>query len=203
MEFLKSFYDSSKIEAGCDEAGRGCLAGPVVCAAVILPKDFYHPLLNDSKQINEKNRVLLRSIIEEKAIQFNVQFVFEQEIETLNILHASLTGMKRAAESLSTIPELVLVDGNFALANCAIPSLAFIKGDSRFAAIAAASILAKTYRDKYMIALHQQFPQYNWKQNKGYPTKEHRQAIRAFGSCEHHRKGFNLLGGEQQEIQFE
>lgn len=203
MEFLKPFYDSSKLEAGCDEAGRGCLAGPVVCAAVILPQDFSHPLLNDSKQITEKNRRLLKNLIEQNAIQYNIQFVFEKEIEEFNILNASLLGMKRAAESLVPVPELVLVDGNFALSNSLIPSIAFIKGDSRFAAIAAASILAKTIRDDYMIALHKEFPHYNWKQNKGYPTKEHRMAIRAFGSCEHHRKGFNLLGDGQQEIPFE
>lgn len=197
MSQLQSFYDETKIEAGCDEAGRGCLAGPVVCAAVILPKDFHHPLLNDSKQISEKNRNLLRPIIEAEAIAFEVCFMTEQEIETLNILKASLTGMARAALALKTKPELLLIDGNKVLLDQNIPSIAFVKGDGKFASIAAASVLAKTYRDEYMEHLHEQFPVYHWNENKGYPTKAHRESIATYGPTIHHRMGFNLLGDGQ------
>jgi ribonuclease HII len=200
MSNLLPYYDDSKIEAGCDEAGRGCLAGPVVCAAVILPKDFYHPLLNDSKQISEHKRQLLRPIIEAEAIAYNVCFMTEAEIETLNILKASLTGMARAAHALKVKPELILVDGNKDLLDQTIPSIAFIKGDGRFAAIAAASVLAKTYRDEYMEQLHEQFPHYHWNENKGYPTKAHRESIAKFGPTEHHRMGFNLLGDGQMRL---
>lgn len=203
MAELLNFYDATKREAGCDEAGRGCLAGPVVCAAVILPTDFQHPLLDDSKKLSEKNRNLLRPIIEREALAFEVCFMSEQEIETLNILKASLTGMARAALNLKPQPELLLIDGNKTLLDSTIPSIAFVKGDGRFKAIAAASILAKTYRDEYMEHLHHEFPAYKWNINKGYPTKDHRKAIREHGPTVHHRMGFNLLGSEQLTLTFD
>jgi ribonuclease HII len=197
---LLDHYDESKIEAGCDEAGRGCLAGPVACASVILPKGFAHPLLNDSKQLSEKNRNLLRPIIEREAIAFSVQFLQPNEIAELNILKASLTGMYRAAIALKVRPELLLIDGNKTLLSNEIPSIAFIKGDGKYKSIAAASILAKTYRDEYMEKLHEEFPHYEWKVNKGYPTKVHRKAIEIHGACIHHRPGFNLLGKGQLSL---
>ncbi len=203
MAKLFNAFDKNKIEAGTDEAGRGCLAGPVVCAAVILPKKFSHPLLNDSKQLTEKQRKELRPIIEQAAISFNVQFIDEQEIGRLNILKASLTGMFRAANCLNPKPELIIVDGNKTLLDLSIPSHAIIKGDGKYKSIAAASILAKTYRDEYMEQLHDEFPHYNWKVNKGYPTKQHRAAIELFGACKYHRPGFNLLGNGQLIIPFD
>jgi ribonuclease HII len=203
MAELLNYYDASKLEAGCDEAGRGCLAGPVVCAAVILPTQFNHPLLNDSKQLSEKNRIQLRAIIEKEAIAFAVCFMDEQSIETLNILKASLKGMANAAMQLQTKPDLLLIDGNKTLIDCEIPSIAFVKGDARFKSIAAASILAKTYRDEYMEKLHADFPIYNWKKNKGYPTKDHRLALKENGPTIHHRMGFNLYGNAQIELPFE
>lgn len=190
-------YQDVLLEAGCDEAGRGCLAGPVVCAAVILPPDFSHPDLNDSKQLSEKKRTMLRPIIEEQALAYAVVFVEPDEIGTLNILHASLIGMERAVKQLGIQPELVLVDGNKKLKDPDIYSIAMIKGDGRFKSIAAASILAKTYRDEYMEQQHTLFPQYDWNQNKGYPTKAHREAIRQHGPTPLHRPGFNLLGDGQ------
>jgi ribonuclease HII len=196
-------FDEKKIEAGTDEAGRGCLAGPVVCAAVILSKDFSHPLLNDSKQLTEKQRQELRPFIEKNALSFNVQFLFEDEIAKLNILKASLTGMFRAAKALDPQPELIIVDGNKTLLDSSIPSIAIIKGDGKYKSIAAASILAKTYRDEFMEKIHEEFPHYNWKVNKGYPTKEHRKAIEEFGACKYHRPGFNLLGNGQLILPFE
>jgi ribonuclease HII len=200
MATLLNFHDEHKIEAGCDEAGRGCLAGPVVCAAVILPKDFDHPFLNDSKQISVSKRDLLRRIIEEEAVAYSVCFMDEQSIATLNILKASLKGMALAAEKLSVQPELLLIDGNKTLIHTTIPSIAFIKGDGKYKAIAAASILAKTYRDEYMEKLHHEFPEYDWKTNKGYPTKKHRAAILQNGATVHHRMGFNLLGDAQTSL---
>jgi ribonuclease HII len=200
MATLLNFYDEHKIEAGCDEAGRGCLAGPVVCAAVILPKDFDHPFLNDSKQISVSKRDLLRRIIEKEAIAYSVCFMDEQSIATLNILKASLKGMALAAEKLSVQPELLLIDGNKTLIHTTIPSIAFIKGDGKYKAIAAASILAKTYRDEYMEKLDHEFPEYDWKTNKGYPTKKHRAAILQNGATVHHRMGFNLLGDAQTSL---
>jgi ribonuclease HII len=197
---LQNRFSTIGIEAGCDEAGRGCLAGPVVCAAVILPDDFYHPLLNDSKQLSEKNRNLLRPVIEKEAIAFAVQFMTEKEIETINILQASLLGMARAAESLKTRPELLLIDGNKKLIHTNIPSISIVKGDGKYTSIAAASILAKTYRDAYMEDLHDLFPQYRWNVNKGYPTKDHREAIAKHGPTEHHRMTFNLLGNGQLSL---
>ena len=197
---LLSYYDASKIEAGCDEAGRGCLARPVVCASVILPKKFKNKLLTDSKQLSEANRKNLRSVIENEALAFNVQFLHEDEIEQLNILKASLTGMARAAHSLSVVPELILVDGNKILLDRRIPSVALIKGDAKYLSIAAASVLAKTYRDEYMEKLHEEFPHYGWDSNKGYPTEKHREAIREHGPCKYHRMGFRLLPEEQLSL---
>ncbi len=200
MASLLNFHDEHKIEAGCDEAGRGCLAGPVVCAAVILPKDFDHPFLNDSKQISSTKRDLLRVIIEKEALVFAVSFMDEAAIAELNILKASLKGMALAAEKLSIKPELLLIDGNKALIHTSIPSIAFVKGDGKYKSIAAASILAKTYRDEYMEKLHEEFPAYDWKTNKGYPTKKHRAAILKHGATIHHRMGFNLLGDAQTSL---
>jgi ribonuclease HII len=200
MASLLNFHDKQKIEAGCDEAGRGCLAGPVVCAAVILPKDFDHPFLNDSKQINSSKRDLLRNIIEKEALAFAVCFMDEAAIAELNILKASLKGMALAAEKLSIKPELLLIDGNKTLIHTPIPSIAFVKGDGKYKSIAAASILAKTYRDEYMENLHDEFPVYDWKTNKGYPTKKHRAAILKHGATIHHRMGFNLLGDGQMSL---
>lgn len=200
MASLLNFHDKQKIEAGCDEAGRGCLAGPVVCAAVILPKDFDHPFLNDSKQISSSKRDLLRDIIEKEALAFAVCFMDEAAIAELNILKASLKGMALAAEKLSIKPELLLIDGNKNLIHTSIPSIAFVKGDEKYKSIAAASILAKTYRDEYMEKLHDEFPLYDWKTNKGYPTKKHRAAILKHGATIHHRMGFNLLGDGQMSL---
>jgi ribonuclease HII len=200
---LKSFFDESKIEAGCDEAGRGCLAGPLVCAAVILPKNFTHPLLNDSKKLTEKQRKELKPIIEKEALAYKVHFVSISEIASLNILHASLNGMQKAALDLTIRPELLLIDGNKTPKIQEIPAVALVKGDANYLNIAAASILAKTYRDEFMENLHLQYPQYNWKRNKGYPTKDHRKNIELFGACMHHRMTFNLLGTKQKKMNLE
>jgi ribonuclease HII len=197
---LLPFHDKNKLEAGCDEAGRGCLSGPVVAASVILPKDFRHPLLNDSKQLSEKKRDLLRPIIEQEAISFGVSFISPQEIDEINILRASFLGMHRAVDQLSITPELLLIDGNRFVQYPSIPHICFIKGDARFLNIAAASILAKTHRDELMEKLHHQFPEYRWDKNKGYPTKEHREAIRSFGTTIHHRMTFTLLAADQLSI---
>ena len=189
---LLPFYQEELLEAGCDEAGRGCYAGPVFAAAVILPKEFYHPLLNDSKQVNEANRTTLRLIIEEQATAYAVAKVEVEEIDQINILKASFKAMHLALDQLKQKPQLLLIDGNRFIKYKRIPHKTFVKGDGRFASIAAASILAKTYRDEYMLNLHQQFPHYNWKKNKGYGTAEHRKAIEVHGLCEHHRKSFNI-----------
>ncbi len=188
------------IEAGCDEAGRGCLAGPVVAAAVILPPDFHNTLLNDSKQLSEKQRMELRPIIEQEALAFGVAFVYEKEIDEINILKASFTAMHRAVDQLSLRPEFLLIDGNRFIPYPEIPHECIVKGDGKYLSIAAASILAKTYRDAYMEHLHLEFPVYDWKQNKGYPTKAHREAIRSHGACTHHRMSFNLLPPEQLSL---
>lgn len=188
------------IEAGCDEAGRGCLAGPVVAAAVILPADFHNELLNDSKQLSEKQRQKLRPIIEKEALAYGVAFVFEKEIDEINILKASFMAMHRAVDLLKIRPEFLLIDGNRFIPYPQIAHECIIKGDGKFLSIAAASILAKTYRDEYMEKLHLEFPHYNWKQNKGYPTSEHRNAIRSHGSCAHHRMSFTLLPPEQLSL---
>ena len=189
---LLNFYQKELLEAGCDEAGRGCYAGPVFAAAVILPKDFYHPLLNDSKQVKEAHRNELRLVIEEQALAYAVAQVSAEEIDRINILKASFTAMHRAIDTLQIKPQLLLIDGNRFIKYKRIPHKTFVKGDGRFASIAAASILAKTYRDAHMQQLHKHFPQYNWKQNKGYGTAEHRNAIEQFGLCEHHRRSFDI-----------
>ncbi|AMC10831.1 ribonuclease HII [Lutibacter profundi] len=190
---LKKYYLKNKIEVGTDEAGRGCLAGPVVAAAVILPNNFKHPLLNDSKQLTEKQRNLVRPFIEENALAFKVSYVFEDTIDKINILQASILAMHKAIEKLQITPEHIIVDGNKFNAYKNIPHTTIVKGDAKFMSIAAASILAKTYRDEFMQKLDEEFPQYFWKKNKGYPTKQHRNAIREFGITNYHRKSFKLL----------
>jgi ribonuclease HII len=209
------------LETGTDEAGRGCLAGPVTAAAIILPEHFENEVLNDSKQLTEKTRALLRPIIEEHALCFAVTHLFPDEIDEINILNASMKGMQECILKLHHIPEFIIVDGNRAL-NAklglknsfgkqfsleeitllkSIPNQSIIKGDAKFLSIAAASILAKTYRDEYMEQIHEEFPMYNWKQNKGYPTKEHRDAIRKYGTTKYHRMSFRLLP-DQLELNF-
>lgn len=190
---LKQFFSNKEtIECGCDEAGRGCLAGPVVAAAVILPQDFSHPLLNDSKKLSDKQRRHLRPIIEENAIAYCVGFVSNEEIDKINILQASFLAMNRAIEGLKQKPELLLIDGNRFNNKTDIAFQCIVKGDSLYQSIAAASILAKTYRDDYMLNLHKEFPNYHWDKNMGYPTKQHRQAIIENGISPFHRKSFNL-----------
>jgi ribonuclease HII len=201
MSALKKYHRKGMIEAGCDEAGRGCLAGPVVAAAVILPSRFDHPLLNDSKKLTEKQRALLRPIIEEKASAWAVGIVSNQEIDEINILNASFLAMHRAIQKLTVKPELLLIDGNRFKAYQDIEHACIIKGDGIYRSIAAASILAKTYRDEIMESLHEQFPSYGWSRNKGYPTIDHREAIRLNGACEHHRMTFALLP-RQLELDF-
>jgi ribonuclease HII len=190
---LKKQYIKNVIEVGTDEAGRGCLAGPVVAAAVILPKNFKHPLLNDSKQLTEKQREQLRPLIEEQAVAFGVAFVDETKIDEINILQASILAMHKSIEKLTTTPEHIIVDGNKFKQYKNIPHTTIVKGDAKFMNIAAASVLAKTYRDDFMHKLDSEFPQYFWKRNKGYPTKQHRDAIRKFGVTNYHRKSFKLL----------
>jgi ribonuclease HII len=186
---------------GCDEAGRGCLAGPVVAASVILPRDFKHKLLNDSKQISKKNRDMLRKEIEEIAISFGVGIVSPAEIDEINILRASIKAMHLAMDKLSTKPELILIDGNRFYPYHNIPFKTIIKGDTKYFEIAAASILAKTYRDEIMESNHNSFPQYQWNKNMGYPTLAHRTAIKTNGTCSHHRLSFRLLK-EENELLF-
>ncbi|WP_458627638.1 ribonuclease HII [Winogradskyella sp. PC D3.3] len=190
---LEPKFSSYKLECGTDEAGRGCLAGPVTAAAVILPDVFKNPLLNDSKQLSEKNRILLKPIIEDQSISFGVHHIYETEIDTINILNASINAMHGAIAILEPIPEYIIVDGNRFKPYKNTPHSTIIKGDSKFLSIAAASVLAKTYRDAYMEKIHEEFPMYNWKQNKGYPTKEHRAAIKKYGITKYHRKSFRLL----------
>ena len=190
---LELNYSGYKFEAGTDEAGRGCLSGPVVAAAVILPENFEHPLLNDSKQLSEKQRVLLKSFIEVHALSFGVSFVDHLEVDKINVLQASITGMHRSIDQLKLTPEFIIVDGNKFKPYSEIPHKTIVKGDAKYMSIAAASVLAKTYRDEYMEKIHLEFPMYNWKQNKGYPTKQHRDAIREFGITHYHRKTFKLL----------
>ena len=182
-----------RIEAGCDEAGRGCLAGAVYAAAVILPPNYQHPLLNDSKQLSEKQRYALRTEIERDAIAWAVGIVSPQEIDSINILNASFLAMHRAIEQLGTTPQHILIDGNRFKPYKDIPHTCVVKGDGKYMAIAAASILAKTYRDDYMMQLHKQHPQYDWDSNKGYPTQAHRQAIELHGTTPHHRMSFRLV----------
>ena len=190
---LASNYSGFSLEAGTDEAGRGCLSGPVVAAAVILPIDFTHPFLNDSKQLSEKKRAQLRPFIEENALAFAVSFVWQDEVDKINVLQATITGMHRSIEMLQIEPEYIIVDGNKFNSYRDIPHKTIVKGDAKYLSIAAASVLAKTYRDEYMEKIHKEFPMYNWKKNKGYPTKEHRNGIREFGITKYHRKTFKLL----------
>jgi ribonuclease HII len=190
---LAPFLNSHLTEAGLDEAGRGCYAGPVFAAAVILPKDFHHPLLNDSKQLNEKQRDLLRPIIEKESIAFAVASVNNDTIDKINILQASFTAMHLSVDRLKIAPEFLLIDGHRFKAYANIPHQCIVKGDGKYAAIAAASILAKTYRDEFMQQIHVSFPHYGWDKNKGYGTAIHRKAIDNFGLCSYHRKSFNIL----------
>jgi len=199
---LLPYLEKGRIEAGCDEAGRGCLAGAVFAAAVILPPDFSSELLNDSKQLSEKKRYELRPIIEKEAISWAVGIVSPEEIDKINILNASFLAMHRAIEQLSVKPEHLLIDGNRFTPYPDIPHSTIIKGDGKYLSIAAASILAKTYRDDYMDSLANEYPQYLWQQNKGYPTKAHREAIREHGITPYHRKTFTLLP-EQLALDFE
>ena len=189
---LLSSFQNILLEAGCDEAGRGCYAGPVFAAAVILPSNFNHPLLNDSKEVTKKDRNILRIIIEEHALSYSVAMVSNTEIDTINILQASFKAMHLAIDKLSVKPELLLIDGNRFTPYKNITHQCIVKGDGKYANIAAASILAKTYRDDYMLQLHHQFPIYQWQNNKGYGTLSHRKAIEAHGLCEHHRLSFNI-----------
>lgn len=195
---LKIQFSSFNKECGTDEAGRGCLAGPVTAAAIILPSTFTNALLNDSKQLSEKNRNILKPIIETEALSFGVQHIFESEIDTINILNASIKAMHGSISQLKTNPEYIIVDGNKFKPYQSIPYSTIIKGDSKYMSIAAASVLAKTYRDDYMEQIHKEFPMYNWKKNKGYPTKEHRAAIKKYGITKYHRKSFRLLPEQYQ-----
>lgn len=190
---LKLNYSGFEFECGTDEAGRGCLAGPVTAAAVILPSNFNNALLNDSKQLSKNKRDFLKPIIETEAITFAFTHVFETKIDSINILNASILAMQHSVLKLKPIPEFIIVDGNKFKPIDSIPHKTIVKGDSKYLSIAAASILAKTYRDAYMAKIHEEFPMYNWKKNKGYPTKEHRDAIRKYGITKHHRKTFKLL----------
>ncbi|NOU61105.1 ribonuclease HII [Marinifilum caeruleilacunae] len=201
MSVLAPFFNKNEIEAGCDEAGRGCLAGPVFAAAVILPVDFRNEMLNDSKKLSEKKRYQLRECIENAAIAWAVGIVNHEEIDQINILNASFLAMHRAVDQLKTKPEHLLIDGNRFNPYKDIKHSCVIKGDGKYAAIAAASILAKTYRDDFMMKIHEQYPNYAWNSNKGYPTKKHRLAIREHGISPYHRKSFGLLP-DQMELQF-
>lgn len=195
---LQSHYYDGLIEAGCDEAGRGCLAGSVYAAAVILPQNYSHPYLNDSKQLTEKRRMILRKDIEKDAIAWAVGVVSPEEIDEINILKASFLAMHRAIDQLKVRPEALIIDGNRFTPYQNLPYTPIVKGDSKYLSIAAASILAKTYRDEYMEELHSQYPQYEWSKNKGYPTVAHREAIKKYGTTPFHRMSFNLLGEEKQ-----
>lgn len=200
---LKNCYNEGKIEAGCDEAGRGCLAGSVYAAAVIFPADYQNEELNDSKQLTDKKRHQLRKIIERDALAWAVGVVTPEEIDKINILNASILAMHRALDQLALRPEAIIVDGNRFKPYGKIPHTCIVKGDAKYLSIAAASILAKTYRDDYMDGLAEEFPQYDWESNKGYPTKKHRDAIRQYGVTPYHRMSYNLLGDGQLDIPFE
>ena len=195
---LKGNYSDKQWEAGTDEAGRGCLAGPVVAAAVILPIGFSNELLNDSKKLNSKKRNLLRPIIEEQAFDFAVSFVWQDEIDEINILNASIKAMHNSLHELHLTPEFIIVDGNRFKAFKEVPHETIVKGDGKYLSIAAASILAKTYRDSYMEKIHADFPEYGWTRNKGYPTSEHRNAIKEIGPSQHHRMSFQLLPAQMK-----
>jgi len=198
---LLPYFQKNLIEAGCDEAGRGCLAGPVFAAAVILPPDFESDLLNDSKKLTEKQRYQLRPIIEKEALAWAVEMVSNREIDEINILNASFLAMNKAVQKLKIVPEHLLIDGNRFRPRTKIPFTCMVKGDGRFYSIAAASVLAKTYRDDFMLNIHNEFPQYDWHKNKGYPTKKHRAAIKKHGVTLYHRMSFRLLD-EQLELDF-
>ena len=211
---LESCYYKGKIEAGCDEAGRGCLAGSVYAAAVILPEGYQNELLNDSKQLTEKRRYALREIIERDAVAWAVGVVTPEEIDKINILNASILAMHRALDQLKVRPEAIIVDGNrfkpyyergdgSEVRGEKLPHTTIVKGDGKYLSIAAASILAKTYRDDYMNQLAEEYPQYDWLSNKGYPTKKHREAIKQYGITPYHRKSYNLLGDGQLSLNFE
>ena len=207
---LESCYYKGVIEAGCDEAGRGCLAGSVYAAAVILPPDYQNELLNDSKQLTEKQRYALREMIERDAVAWAVGIVTPEEIDNINILNASILAMHRALDQLTVRPEAIIVDGNRFKpyrpvvdgSPVSIPHTTIVKGDGKYLSIAAASILAKTYRDDYMNQLAEEYPQYDWRSNKGYPTKKHREAIRQYGTTPYHRLSYNLLGDGQLSLEF-
>lgn len=200
---LASHYYEGKVEAGCDEAGRGCLAGSVYAAAVIFPENYQNEDLNDSKQLTDKRRKLLREIIERDAVAWAVGIVTPEEIDRINILNASILAMHRALDQLKVRPEAVIVDGNRFKPYQKLPHTTIVKGDGKYLSIAAASILAKTYRDDYMDELAKEYPQYDWLSNKGYPTKKHRDAIRQYGMTPYHRKSFNLLGDGQLSFDFQ
>lgn len=195
---LLPYYKENVVEAGCDEAGRGCLAGPVFAAAVVLPPDFSNEMLNDSKQLSEKKRYLLREVIEREALAWAVGVVDNEEIDKINILNASILAMHRALDQLKLRPENIIVDGNRWKPYGTVPATTIVKGDGKYLSIAAASILAKTYRDDFMLKIHEEYPMYHWDRNKGYPAKVHREAIREHGTTPYHRLSFNLLGNLQQ-----
>ena len=199
---LKPYLQEGRIEAGCDEAGRGCLAGPVYAAAVILPQDFSNDLLNDSKQLSEKRRYQLREVIEREALAWAVGVVSADEIDKINILRASILAMHRAVSQLKIRPQHLLIDGNRFMPYENIPHTTVVKGDATYMSIAAASILAKTYRDDFMLKIHQEYPQYHWDSNKGYPAPIHRDAIRQYGATPYHRMTFQLLPPTQLELEF-
>ena len=199
---LLPYYKEGVVEAGCDEAGRGCLAGPVYAAAVILPPDYHNDLLNDSKQLSEKRRNELRTIIEREALAWAVGIVDNHEIDQINILNASILAMHRALDQLQVRPQEIIVDGNRFKPYRDLPHTTIVKGDARYMSIAAASILAKTHRDEFMLRLHSEFPQYHWDSNKGYPAPAHRQAIRSCGTTPYHRLTFQLLPPEQMMLDF-
>ena len=200
---LQSHYFDGKTEAGCDEAGRGCLAGSVYAAAVILPPDYDNPMLNDSKQLTEKRRYALRDDIIRDAVAWAVGVVTPEEIDRINILNASFLAMHRALDQLTVRPEAIIVDGNRFTPYRDLPYATIVKGDGKYQSIAAASILAKTFRDDYMNRLAEEYPCYDWKSNKGYPTRKHREGIRLHGVSPYHRKSYNLLGSQELEIPFE
>lgn len=200
---LKNYYEQGRVEAGCDEAGRGCLAGSVYAAAVILPPDYHTERLNDSKKLTARQRYALRQDIERDAVAWAVGVVTPQEIDQINILNASILAMHRALDQLQVRPEAIIVDGNRFKPYRDLPHTTIVKGDGKYLSIAAASILAKTYRDDEMVRLAQEYPDYDWQHNRGYPTRKHREAIRQHGITPYHRRTFNLLGSEELTIPFD
>lgn len=200
---LKNYYEQGRVEAGCDEAGRGCLAGSVYAAAVILPPDYHNERLNDSKKLTARQRYALRQDIERDAVAWAVGVVTPQEVDQINILNASILAMHRALDQLQVRPEAIIVDGNRFKPYRDLPHTTIVKGDGKYLSIAAASILAKTYRDDEMVRLAQEYPDYDWQHNMGYPTRKHREAIRQHGITPYHRRTFNLLGSEELTIPFD